>query len=74
MGYNHGMDRANDLISIVQREVADYHHVRTWQASSYYVEDHNQHIYMVITVPDLPRPFPARVIVMARVVGDQGNY
>lgn len=33
--------------------------------------DDGQRLYAVIIVPDRPRPFPARVVVMAQVVSDK---
>jgi|FLYN01.1.fsa_nt_gi hypothetical protein len=64
------MDRVTDLATIVQREVEDYASGGDHKAVSYAVSDTARQIYTAIVVPDLPRPFPARVIVMARVVDD----
>jgi hypothetical protein len=62
------MDRVSDLAAIVQREVEDYASGGDHKAVSYAVSDTARQIYTAIVVPDRPRPFPARVIVMARVV------
>lgn len=59
-----------DVTAIVQQEIAAVAAVRSWKARSIYVADAERHIYASIVVPDLPRPFPARVEVMARVVDD----
>ena len=64
------MDRIDELTTIVQREVEDYTSGGYWQASAYPVSDTVRQIYTAVVVPDRPRPFPARVAVMARVVGD----
>lgn len=55
---------------VVKREVEDYARGGWFQAEGYAVSDDVRQIYTVIVVPDLPRPFPARVVVMARIVGD----
>ncbi len=60
-----------DLTTTVQREVEAYNKARVWKGKGYSVADQGQQLYAVITVPDLPRPHPARVVVMARVVGDK---
>lgn len=64
------MDRVMELIEIVQREVADYAGP-TYKGTTYYSQDDQHQLYSVIIVPDLPRPFPARIVVMARVIGDR---
>jgi hypothetical protein len=64
------MDRVIELTDIVRREVAGYSGP-TYHAKTYYTEDDKRHIYSVIVVPDLPRPFPARIVVMARIVDDK---
>ncbi len=64
------MDRISDLTTVVQREVEDYVRGKDLKAVSYAVSDTARQIYTAIVVPDRPRPFPARVIVMARVVDD----
>lgn len=61
------MERIIDLTTIVQREVEDYSGPAL-KATMYSLVDHAQRIYSVVVVPDLPRPFPARVVVMARIV------
>jgi hypothetical protein len=65
------MDRLNELVEVVRREVADYADANTYKATTYYSRDDGQQLYSVIVVPDLPRAFPARVVVMARIVGNQ---
>jgi hypothetical protein len=62
---------AIDIRSIVQREVEDYASGGDWKAVSYPVSDEKRQTYSVVVVPDRPRPFPARVVVMARVVDDR---
>jgi hypothetical protein len=64
------MDRITNLALTVQREVEDYVRGKDLKAVSYAVSDVARQIYVAIVVPDRPRPFPARVIVMARVVDD----
>ena len=64
------MDRIIELTEVVQREVKDYAHP-AYKAQIYYTQDDKHLIYAVIVVPDLPRPFPARIVVMARIVGDK---
>jgi hypothetical protein len=65
------MDRVVELVEVVKREVADYANVNSWKATKYYNQDDKRQIYSVIVVPDIPRPFPARVVVMARIVDDK---
>ena len=67
------MDRVKDLTQIVQREVADYNNVIAWKSQSFYLEDVEHQIYMVVDVPKPDHPLvknPA-IIVMARVVDDK---
>ncbi len=56
-----------DLSRIVQHEVEDYARGIDLDAGSYPVSDEKRQTYSVVVVPDRPRPFPARVVVMARV-------
>lgn len=56
------MDRVINLAEVVQREVADYANVQSWKAAKHYCQDDQHRIYSVIVVPELPRPFPARII------------
>lgn len=65
------MERVAELTAIVAREVADYANARDWKARSFFVADLERHIYAVIGIPDMPRPFPSQIDVMARVVGDK---
>ncbi|MDX1993909.1 MAG: element excision factor XisI family protein [bacterium] len=58
-----------DLAAVVQREVEVYAGPAI-QAETYPIVDHQRRTYAVVVVPDLPRPFKARVVVMARIVGD----
>lgn len=60
------MDNLENTLSTV---IADYSGPAL-KSTTYYVEDSVRHIYTVIVVPDLPRPFKSRVMVMARIVGD----
>lgn len=64
------MDRVADLTTILRREVSDYSGPAL-KATTHYIEDAARQIYTVVVVPDLPRPFHARVIVMARIVEDK---
>jgi hypothetical protein len=64
------MDRVATLTEVVQREVEDYARGDTWKAVTYPVSDTARQTYAVVVVPDLPRPFKARVVVMARIVDD----
>lgn len=59
-----------NLTGIVKREVEDYARGGWWKGASYAVSDQERQLYAVVFVPDRPRPFPARIVVMARVVGD----
>jgi hypothetical protein len=67
-GVGYTMDRITDLSAIVQHQVEDYAQGDHCNASVYPVADHERNIYTVVVVPDRPRPFPARIVVMARVV------
>lgn len=58
------------LAEIVKNEVEDYARGGWWQGAGYAISDQVRQIYSVVFVPDRPRPFPARVVVMARVVED----
>jgi hypothetical protein len=62
------MDRVLDLTAIVQQEVEDYAKGGSAKAITYPVSDHERRTYTVVVVPDRPRPFPARIVVMARIV------
>lgn len=66
------MDRVEvpTLIEIVRQEVAAYNEAEESHMTGYYMEDLARQQYAVVIVPDRPRPFPARVVVMARVVED----
>lgn len=64
------MATINDLSTIVQREVEDYAAGGSWKSAFYPISDVTRQIYTVMVVPDTPRPFPARAVVMARVIGD----
>ena len=63
------MDRVIDLAAVVQRVVESYSGPAI-QAASHLLIDHQRRSYAVVVVPDLPRPFKARVVVMARIVDD----
>jgi hypothetical protein len=62
------MDRVDNLVETVQREVEDYAAGGDWKARTYAVSDPERQIYTVITIPDYPRPFSMQVVVMARVI------
>ena len=64
------MDRVATLTEIVQREVEDYARGGDYKAVTRPVSDVARQTYAVVVVPDLPRPFKARVVVMARIVDD----
>lgn len=58
------------LIQAVKNEIALYAgHSFTSQA--YTLFDENNHRYAVVVIPDLPRPYPSRVIVMARIIDNK---
>jgi hypothetical protein len=63
------MDRVIDLAAIVQRVVESYAGPAL-KAVTHAFADHQRRSYAVVIVPDLPRPFKARVVVMARIVDD----
>ncbi len=65
------MDGLKEVVEVVRHEVADYADAQTYKAATYFTQDDRQQIYSVVVVPELPRPFPARVVVMARVVADK---
>jgi hypothetical protein len=67
------MDRVTDLTQIVQREVADYNNVIAWKSQSFYLEDMEHQIYMVVDVPNADHPLVKNpgIIVMARVLNDK---
>lgn len=59
----------NALAQIVRNVVQDYSGLSIGSIT-YAVHDDEQQIYSVLIVPDHPRRFKSRVMVMARVVGD----
>lgn len=61
---------ATELDSITRREVEKYA-ADSYRATLYPILDNTQKLYAVILVPDVPRPFPTRVVVMAQVIGEQ---
>jgi len=63
------MDRVIDVAAVVQRTVEDYSGPAL-KAVTHPFADHQRRTYGVVVVPDLPRPFKARVVVMARIVDD----
>jgi hypothetical protein len=63
------MDRVIDLSAVVQRVVEEYAGP-TLRATNYLLIDHERRAYSVVVVPDRPRPFPARVVALARIVDD----
>lgn len=62
------MDRVDNLTVTVQREVAEYA-TASPNATAYYVEDCDQRLFVVISVP-MRNPQKATVMVMARIVGN----
>jgi hypothetical protein len=64
------MDKVTTTADIVQREVELYNEGNSYKAQTFAISDLIRQIYAVVVVPDLPRPFPARVVVMAHIVGD----
>lgn len=62
------MDRVLDKAAVLDEVMANYNEAEVYGGSGYYSYDSMRHIYSVLTVPDIPRPFPARVIVMARLI------
>jgi hypothetical protein len=60
----------SELEVATRAEVAKYA-AFSFNAKLYAVLDDEQKLYTVVTVPHLPRPFPARVVVMAQVVDDK---
>lgn len=67
------MDRVAELTlaEVVSQAVAEFNRSRGWKSEGYYVEDAKQGIYMFVSVPHYPRPFSAKIGVMARIVGDR---
>lgn len=59
-----------ELTTVVQHEIEAYAKGATWKATTYPVSDPVRQTYAVVVVPDRPRPFPARIVVMARVIDD----
>lgn len=59
----------NTLAQIVRSIVQDYSGLSIG-STTYAVNDDVQRIYTVVIVPDHPRRFKARVMVMARIVDD----
>lgn len=67
------MDRVieqTSLAEITRAEVEKYV-ADSFKAKLVSVLDDIQQRYSVIIVPDFPRPFPARVVVMAQVIEDK---
>jgi hypothetical protein len=59
-----------ELETVTRTEVEKY--VAISYTSTYYaLLDDAQKLYTVVSVPNLPRPWPSRVVVMAHVVGDK---
>lgn len=65
------MEQIAELTTIVEREVADYARGGCHECRLLFSADSQRHLYSVIVVPDLPRRFPARIVVMARIAGDK---
>lgn len=66
------MERVGDnLETIVRREVAAYHGP-AHKATTFYIEDTNQHIFTVLIVPDEDYPIKTSpgIVVMARIIDD----
>ena len=59
----------DQLEAILRQEIADYSGP-SLKSTTHYIEDMNRQIYAVVIVPDLPRPFKSRVMVMARIIGN----
>lgn len=57
------------LVDVTRREV-DLYAGNAFNATLYAIADEKKHIYTVISIPNHPRPFPAGIVVMARVVGN----
>jgi len=68
-----GMMEALNITSLVEvtRAEVDQYAGPSLGAVTIPVFDERQQLYTVIIVPDRPRPFPARVVVMAQVVNDK---
>lgn len=65
------MERVSDLTAIVEREVASYAEVDCWKCRVFFIADKQRQVYAVLAVDDLPRPHPAQIDVMARIVGNR---
>ncbi len=57
------------LKNILKREVAHYL-AHSLTSRLYSLFDDEQEHYAIVALPNLPRPFPSRVVVMARIEGD----
>jgi hypothetical protein len=62
--------KLTELEAITRREVEQYAG-NSFKAAHYAILDDIQKLYAVVSVPDLPRPWPSRVVVMAQVVNDK---
>jgi hypothetical protein len=62
------MDSITELTATVQREVEAYGQGGSWKAIIYPVSDTVRQTFTVLHIPDYPRPFPAAIVVAARIV------
>ena len=62
--------KLSELESITRHEV-DQYAGNSFKATYYTIFDDIQKLYVVVVVPDLPRPWPSRVVVMAQIVDDK---
>jgi hypothetical protein len=60
----------SELEAITRAEVEKYA-VKSYTSKLYAILDDEQKLYAVVGVPNLPRPWPSRVVIMAQVVGDK---
>ena len=70
VGVVHPHLELTELETITRREV-DMYAGNSFKSNSYFVADDTQKMYVVINVPDLPRPWLPRVVIMAQVVDDK---
>jgi hypothetical protein len=59
-----------DLERLTRREVEQYT-ADSYQATSYAILDDQQKLYAVAFVPDVPRIYPSRIMVMAQIIDEK---
>lgn len=72
--HNRTVDKVNidmERLAEITRQEVERYVGRSDMSTLYSIMDEDQKLYSVVTVPNLPRTFPSRVVVLAQVKNDK---